>query len=97
MNKLFAAALLSSAVAFSAQAQDVTGTIHASQGTQKINREIYEQTDLLLRVSLVHDGFVLLDHVFNAEAFAHGPVVVIVAELGSRTLAAVPSGYCIIM
>lgn len=43
MNKLFAAALLSSAVAFSAQAQDVTGTIHASQGTQKINREIYGQ------------------------------------------------------
>ena len=58
---------------------------------------IYEQTNLLLRVSLVHDGFVLLDHVFNAEAFAHGPVVVVVAELGSRTLAAFPAGYCIIM
>lgn len=43
MNKLFATTLLSTAVAFSAQAQDVTGTIHANQGTQKINREIYGQ------------------------------------------------------
>ena len=36
MNKLFATTLLSTAVAFSVQAQDVTGTIHANQGTQKI-------------------------------------------------------------
>ena len=43
MNKLFATTLLSTAVAFSARAQDVTGTIHANQGTQKINREIYGQ------------------------------------------------------
>lgn len=43
MNKLFATTLLSTAVAFSVQAQDVTGTIHANQGTQKINREIYGQ------------------------------------------------------
>ena len=43
MNRLFATALLSATVAFSAQAQDVTGTIHANQGTQKINREIYGQ------------------------------------------------------
>ncbi len=32
MKKLFATTLLSTAVAFSAQAQDVTGTIHANQG-----------------------------------------------------------------
>ena len=43
MKKLFATTLLSTAVAFSAQAQDVTGTIHANQGTQKINKEIYGQ------------------------------------------------------
>ena len=43
MNKLFATTLLSTAVAFSVQAQDVTGTIHANQGTQRINREIYGQ------------------------------------------------------
>ena len=43
MNRLFATALLSATVVFSAQAQDVTGTIHANQGTQKINREIYGQ------------------------------------------------------
>ena len=43
MKKLFATTLLSTAVAFSVQAQDVTGTIHANQGTQKINKEIYGQ------------------------------------------------------
>ena len=43
MNRLIATTLLSTAVAFSAQAQDVTGTIHANQGTQKIYKEIYGQ------------------------------------------------------
>ena len=41
--------------------------------------------------------YVLLDDILDAKAFAHGPVVVVVAELGSRTLASAPSGYCIIM
>lgn len=31
---------------------------------------IYEKTNLLLWVSLVHDGFVLLDDILNAEALA---------------------------
>ena len=43
MKKLFATTLLSAAVAFTAQAQNVTGTIHANQGKQKINKEIYGQ------------------------------------------------------
>ena len=43
MNRLIATTLLSTAVAFIAQAQDVTGTIHANQGTQKIYKEIYGQ------------------------------------------------------
>ena len=43
MNRLIATTLLSTAVAFIAQAQDVTGTIHANQGTQKIYNEIYGQ------------------------------------------------------
>ena len=48
MKKLFATTLLSTAVAFSAQAQDVTGTIHANQGTQKINNRecIFPEVDL---------------------------------------------------
>ena len=43
MNKLIATALLSTAVAFTAQAQDVTGTIHVKDGKQKIYKEIYGQ------------------------------------------------------
>ena len=43
MNKLIATALLSTAIAFPVQAQDVTGTIHATQGKQKIYKEIYGQ------------------------------------------------------
>ena len=43
MNKTLTTTLLSAMVAFSAQAQDVTGTIHAQQGKQKIYKEIYGQ------------------------------------------------------
>ncbi len=43
MKRLIATTLLSAAIAFSAQAQDATGTIHADKGTQKIYKEIYGQ------------------------------------------------------
>lgn len=43
MNKTLTTTLLSAMVAFSAQAQDVTGTIHTQQGKQKIYKEIYGQ------------------------------------------------------
>ena len=58
---------------------------------------IDQKTDLLLRVSLVHDGLVLLDDILDAKTLAHGPIEIVVVELGSRTLAAFPAGYCIIM
>ena len=41
---------------------------------------IDEQTDVLLGVFGVHDGAVLLDDVFDLEAFAERPVVLVVIE-----------------
>ena len=53
-------------------------------GSPFVNEEGY----LLLWISLVHDSLVLLDDIFYAERLAHGPVVILIVELGGRTLAA---------
>ena len=45
MNKTLTTTLLSAMVAFPAQAQEVTGTIHTQQAKQKIYKEIYGQFD----------------------------------------------------
>ena len=57
MKKLFATTLLSAAVAFTAQAQNVTGTIHANQGKQKINKEIYPCVEVASAVVTMNHSY----------------------------------------
>ena len=58
---------------------------------------IYEQTDLLLRVLLVHDGTMLLDDVLNFETLAQRPVVFVVVVDKCRALRAVPTAHGVVV
>ena len=50
-----------------------------------------EQVDMAFGVFLIHNGNVLLDHLFNLQALAKGPVVLVVVEIGGRAFRAAPS------
>ena len=58
---------------------------------------INEQADASLGIFLVHDGLVLLDHLFNLQAFAQRPVVLVVVEFGGRALRTIPSRASVVV
>ena len=58
---------------------------------------VEEQSDVLFRVFLVHNGAVPLEYIFNLEAFAEGPVVLVVVELRGGAFRAVPSRYGVVV
>ena len=50
-----------------------------------------KQTNLTLGILLVHNGLVLLDHLFYLKALAQSPVVLIGIELSGRALRTIPT------
>ena len=58
---------------------------------------VKHKSHVLLRVVFIHNGAMLLDDIFYFAAFAQCPVIVVFAELGGGTFAAVPSADGIVV
>ena len=52
---------------------------------------VHEQAYLVVGVFLVHDGLVFLDDFLNLQTLAQRPVILVVVEIGGRTLWSVPA------
>ena len=58
---------------------------------------VHHQGDFFLRVVFVHDLDMFPDDIFNFEAFAHCPVVIVFVEIRSRSFTAAPSRHRVIV
>ncbi len=58
---------------------------------------VNKKSDTLVGVKLVHDVHVLAGYITHFKTLAESPVVVVVGKLGSRTLAAYPTGSCVVV
>ena len=58
---------------------------------------VHQQVYLVLRVGLIHDGLVLLDDFLYLQTLGQCPVVLLVVELGGRTLRPRPAGAGVVV